>query len=97
MQAQDVLPDGQDFTVINGRTLRKGSVGAFLANVRVLEDAHASAEQKHTARRDLLSLVPTLDALGLFDVFELRSGALRAEVARHRAELSARPAASPSA
>ena len=97
MQAQDVLPDGQDFTVINGHTLRKGSVGAFLANVRVLEDAHASAEQKHTARHDLLSLIPTLDALGLFDVFELRSSALRAEVARHRAELSAKPAASPSA
>jgi hypothetical protein len=49
MQARDVLPDGQDFTVINGHTLRKGSVGAFLANVRVLEDANAPAEAKQTA------------------------------------------------
>ncbi|MGJ7611508.1 MULTISPECIES: hypothetical protein [unclassified Variovorax] len=97
MQAQDVLPDGQDFTVINGHTLRKGSVGAFLANVRVLEDAHASPEQKQTAQHDLHALIPTLDALGLFDVFELRSSALRAEVARHRTELSPPPAASPSA
>ena len=30
MKAQDVLPDGEDFTTINGRTLRKGSVAAFL-------------------------------------------------------------------
>lgn len=92
MQARDVLPDGQDFTVINGHTLRKGTVGAFLANVRVLEDASAPAEAKQTAHQDLLSLIPTLDALGLFEVFELRSPALRAEVERHRAELSPRPA-----
>jgi len=31
MKAQDVLPDGEDFTVVNGHTLRKGSVAAFLA------------------------------------------------------------------
>jgi hypothetical protein len=46
MKAQDVLPDGADFTVVNGRTLRKGSVGAFLANVRILEDASASAADR---------------------------------------------------
>lgn len=97
MQAQDIIPDGQDFTVIRGITVRKGSVGAFLANVRVLEDTHAPAEERRIARDDLLSLVPTLDALGLFDVFELRSPALRDEVARHRATLSPAPAASPRA
>lgn len=97
MKAQDVLPDGDDFTVINGRTLRKGSVGAFLANVRILEDAGASAADKHAAGQDLIALIPTLDALGLFDVFELRSPSLREEVDRHRAALSPAPAASPSA
>lgn len=97
MKAQDIIPDGQDFTVIDGHTVRKGSVGAFLANARVLEDADAPAEARRIARDDLLSLVPTLDALGLFDVFELRSPALRDEVARHRATLSPAPAASPRA
>ena len=101
MKAQDVLPDGEDFTVVNGRTLRKGSVAAFLANVRILEDAGASAADRHAAEQDLALLVPTLDALGLFDVFELRSPALRDEVARirrHGAALSPAPAAaSPSA
>jgi hypothetical protein len=97
MKAQDIIPDAQDFTVIDGHTVRKGSVGAFLANVRILEDAGASAEQKQSARQDLHALVPTLDALGLFDVFELRSPGLRVEVDRHRAELSAPRAASPNA
>jgi hypothetical protein len=101
MKAQDVLPDGQDFTVINGQTLRKGSVGAFLANVRILEDANACVADKRAAEQDMVTLIPTLDALGLFDVFELRSPTLRDEVARLRGHGSAlRPspaAASPRA
>lgn len=96
MRAQDVLPDGQDFTVINGQTLRKGSVGAFLANVRILEDASASAADRQSAEQDMISLIPTLDALGLFDVFELRSPALRARVESHRAALSCAPGAAAS-
>ena len=97
MKAQDIIPDGQDFTVIDGHTVRKGSVGAFLANARVLEDPNATADERRSARDDLAALIPTLDALGLFDVFELRSPALRDEVARHRVTLSPAPAASPRA
>ncbi|BEP69880.1 MULTISPECIES: hypothetical protein [Variovorax] len=97
MKAQDIIPDGQDFTVIDGHTVRKGSVGAFLANARVLEDPNATADERRVARDDLAALIPTLDALGLFDVFELRSPALRDEVARHRVTLSPAPAASPRA
>jgi len=97
MKAQDIIPDGQDFTVIDGHTVRKGSVGAFLANARVLEDPNATADERRIARDDLAALTPTLDALGLFDVFELRSPTLRDEVARHRVTLSPAPAASPRA
>lgn len=97
MQAQDVLPDGQDFVVRNGLPLRKGSVGAFIVNAQLLQDPNASADAKQAAERDLIALLPTLEALGLFDVFELRSLTLRDKVARHRAALSCAPAASPSA
>lgn len=97
MKAQDIIPDGQDFTVIDGHAVRKGSVGAFLANARVLEDPNATADERRVARDDLAALIPTLDALGLFDAFELRSPALRDEVARHRVTLSPAPAASPRA
>ncbi|MGJ7608725.1 hypothetical protein ACSFA7_30610 [Variovorax sp. LT1R20] len=96
MQAQDVLPDGQDFVVRNGLQLRKGSVAAFLANAQLLQDPNASADAKQAAERDLIELLPALEALGLFDVFELRSPTLRDEVARHRAALNSAPA-SPSA
>ncbi|MCT8179855.1 hypothetical protein ACEN9J_09530 [Variovorax sp. Varisp41] len=97
MKAQDVLPDDQNFAVLNGQPVRKGSVGAFLANVRVLEDTQAGEAQRQAAREDLVALIPALEALGLFEVFELRSAALRTEVARHRAALSPAPAAAPRA
>ncbi|MGJ7524986.1 hypothetical protein [Variovorax sp. GB1P17] len=98
MQAQDVLPDGQDFVVRNGLTLRKGSVGAFLVNAQLLQDPNATPEARQAAEQDLIALLPALEALGLFDVFELRSPALRDEVARHRAALNLAPAtASPHA
>jgi len=98
MQASDVLPDGQDFLILNGRSLRKGSVGAFLFNARILEDARTSNTDRIAAENDLLALIPTLDALGLFDVFELRSPALRDKVARHRSALNPGPvSASPNA
>ncbi len=77
--------------------MRKGSVGAFLVNAQLLQDPNATTEARQAAERDLVSLLPVLEALGLFDVFELRSPTLRDEVARHRAALSSAPAASPSA
>ena len=98
MQAQDGLPDGQDFVTRNGIPLRKGSVAAFLANAQLLQDPGATAEAMQAAERDLVALLPTLEALGLFDVFELRSPALRDKVARHRATLiGSAPAAAPRA
>jgi len=95
MKAQDILPDDQNFALLGGQPVRKGSVGAFLANVRAIEDNATSDDARRMAWDDLYSLVPALDALGLFEVFELRSPALREAVARHRAVLS--PAAAPRA
>ena len=38
MQPQDILPDHQNEVQVNGLTVRKGSVGAFLASVRDWQD-----------------------------------------------------------
>lgn len=92
MKAQDMLPEGQDFVVKDGLSMRKGSVAAFLANAHVLADATSSEEARRSARQDLLDLVPALDALGLFTVFELRSPELRALIESHRAASSRVPA-----
>ncbi len=80
MRAQDVLPDHVNEVELGGVTVRKGSVGAFLANARVLQDPGASAEARKAAADDIGALAPALRALGLFDVLEVRDPQLRALV-----------------
>ncbi|MGE8685641.1 MAG: hypothetical protein ACN6PJ_00810 [Achromobacter sp.] len=78
MRAQDVLPDGRDEGDFNGVKVRKGTVGAFLANARVCADPAAPASAVAAARRDIQEALPALRALGLFEVLEPRDPALRA-------------------
>jgi hypothetical protein len=80
MRAEDLLPDDVNHGQFNGVTVRKGSVGAFLVNARVLSDPAASAESRAAAERDILSALPALRAIGLFDVLQVRDERLRALV-----------------
>ena len=80
MRAEDLLPDDVNQGQFNGVTVRKGSVGAFLVNARVLSDPAASAESRATAERDILEALPALRAIGLFDVLQVRDERLRALV-----------------
>jgi hypothetical protein len=90
MRAEDILPNQTDFIEQGGLRLRKGSVAAFLANARILDDPQAAATDQQQAEADLQALLPVLDALGLFEVFEVKPAAARQLVARY---LATRPAA----
>lgn len=83
MRAEDVLPDGQNEVELAGVTVRKGSVGAFLANARILAAPASTAEERDDARLDIIEALPALRALGLFDLLEVRDPALRALVEAH--------------
>ncbi|WP_437524883.1 hypothetical protein WME79_36885 [Sorangium sp. So ce726] len=78
MRAQDILPDDVNQAEINGVTVRKGSVAAFLINARLFADPHTRA----AAERDIIDALPALRALGLFAVLEIRDAELRAFVER---------------
>ncbi|KVV44647.1 preprotein translocase subunit SecD [Burkholderia ubonensis] len=80
MRADEMLPDHLNQLDLNGTTIRKGSVGAFLANARVLIDPRADEAERSRAEADAAEVLPALRALGLFDVFEIRDTALRAWV-----------------
>jgi hypothetical protein len=71
MRAEDLLPDHINQAQFNGVTVRKGSVGAFLVNARVLSDPAASVESRAAAERDILAALPALRAIGLFDVLQV--------------------------
>lgn len=46
VQAADLLPDDSVNAQINGATIRKGTMGACLANAELLESGKLSAQQK---------------------------------------------------
>ncbi|CAB3727699.1 hypothetical protein LMG3458_04549 [Achromobacter deleyi] len=77
MKAQDVLADDQNEGSFQGVTVRKGTVGAFLANARVWNDPAATPQARDDAERDMREAMPALRALGLFDVLQVRDAALR--------------------
>nr|WP_300310531.1 hypothetical protein [Halomonas sp.] len=77
MQAEDMLPDGQNQVERDGVVIRKGTVGAFLANARLWCDPATAAQQRQEAEHDIINALPVLRALGLFDVLAIRDDALR--------------------
>jgi len=77
VQPQDILPDHQNDVVANGLTVRKGSVGAFLASVRDWQDPAGSPASRAAAEADLRALLPGLHALGLFRILRARDPVLQ--------------------
>jgi hypothetical protein len=83
MRAADILPDHLNEATLNGITVRKGTVGAFLANARVWIDPLTTANERAAAENDIVDAVPALRALGVFDVLEIGDAGLRALVDSH--------------
>jgi hypothetical protein len=84
MRAQDRLPDAVNESLIDGVYVRKGTVGAFLANAKVWCDQTTSDEARMIAERDIVDALPALHALGLFDVLRIRDERLRAFIDAHQ-------------
>lgn len=76
MRAEDLLPDHLDQGQFNGVTVRKGTVGAFLANARTWCNPATQGEQRLLAEQDMLEALPALQALGLFEVLQVRDAEL---------------------
>ncbi|WNV85906.1 hypothetical protein [Umezawaea sp. Da 62-37] len=76
VRPEDVLPDDVDSGVLNGVEVRKGSVAAFVANARRLDDLRPGSPERDAVLAELRRLVPALRAVGVLDVFAPRSAAL---------------------
>jgi hypothetical protein len=83
MRAQDLLPDDTNQLEMKGVNVRKGTIGAFLANARMLGDQNVSAAARAAAERDIIEALPALRAIGLFDVLQIRDPKLKDFVDRH--------------
>ncbi len=82
MRAEDILADDTNEATFEGVTVRKGTVGAFLANVRVWSNPGASVDDQRLAEQEIIQSLPALKAIGLLDVFEPKDGRLRELIAK---------------
>lgn len=76
VRPEDVLPEGIDSTGINGLTVRKGSVAAFVANALRLDELTEGTPEYAALVAQMRELAPVLRAIGLIDVFRPRSPAV---------------------
>jgi hypothetical protein len=83
MRADEILADKVNETEINGVVVRKGTVGAFLANAKIFIDPTASAEARLIAERDIIEGLAALRALGIFEILQIRDERLRAFIETH--------------
>lgn len=65
VRPEDVLPDGVDSVSIHGKTVRKGTIAAFLANADILENPNSTEKQKQEAIKTMKELAPGVIAVGL--------------------------------
>ncbi|GAB3957019.1 hypothetical protein [Micromonospora vulcania] len=82
VRPEDVLPDNADVTVMNGGVpVRKGTIGAFISNAKNLSELESGTPAYDEVVAQLRALTPALTAVGVFDIFEVRSPELREIIA----------------
>lgn len=84
MRAEELLPDHINSGEFNGVTVRKGTVGAFLINVKTLQKPETGASEREQVLAEMREAVPALQALGLLDVFEARDPAIHSFIEQYK-------------
>jgi hypothetical protein len=73
VRPEDVLSDAVNTVTVNGIDVRKGTVAAFVANVKLLESLPPANPDRQPIEAQLRALAPALNAMGVLDVFAPRS------------------------
>lgn len=67
IKPEDILSDSDNYGVVKGVTIRKGTIAALFANVVILENKQSSVSEKEDAKEAIQKLLPALVALGISD------------------------------
>jgi len=65
IKPDDILADAENFVELNGLTVRKESIAAFLKNIELFEDSNSNETQKAAALEMIKELAPAIIAAGL--------------------------------
>lgn len=67
VRAEDFLPDDVSSREFNGVVVRKGSMGAAIANAKILASPKSTVQEKEAAKEMLKELAPALVAIGVHE------------------------------
>ena len=62
---EDMIPDDKSHFEMGGKTIRKGTMAAALANAEIVESPDATTAEKQAAMDTIKELAPVLRAFGL--------------------------------
>ena len=65
VKPEDMIADDKSHFEKGGKTIRKGTMAAALANAEIIESVDATAEEKQKAMETIKELAPILKAFGL--------------------------------
>jgi hypothetical protein len=77
MKPKDILPDHINEVTKDGVTIRKGTIGAFTENIKIIESLNEGDNTYKNAVTDLLSLIPALKQLSFFEYYSIKSEKVR--------------------
>ena len=77
MKPTDILADDQSEALFDGKKLRKGTIAAFLANLKILKNSSESSEAYQVALSDAKSLFPDVQRIGVFDYLTFKDSNLQ--------------------
>jgi hypothetical protein len=67
IKPEDILSDDESVKIISGVRVRKGTLGAVLANAQILSTATSTDSEKETALSVIRELAPALVVLGVYE------------------------------
>jgi hypothetical protein len=80
IRPEDVLSDQADTASFGDTTARKGTVAAFVANAKLIDELAEGSPERDVVLEQLRRLLPGLRAVGVLDVFAPRSATITALV-----------------
>lgn len=79
MKPEDMLGDNEDFFALkNGVKIRKGTMGALIANIEIIDDEAIDSIAYQEAVKDFKAALMPVCELGLLKHFEVKSPRVRA-------------------
>lgn len=60
IKAEDIIADHENYAVLNGIRIRKGTMGAALANAEIFTSSDSTETEKNDAMNSLKELAPLL-------------------------------------